>query len=61
LLDELEALDERQSRIVDLHFFGGLTNEEIAELMDLSLSTVEREVRHARRWLGKRLADKKKS
>jgi RNA polymerase sigma factor (TIGR02999 family) len=47
----LTALDERKSRVVELKFFGGLTTEEIAEVMDLSGATVEREWAFARAWL----------
>ncbi len=54
-LEELATLDERQARIVELHFFGGHTNKEIAKLIGLGLSTVERELMHAKRWLRNRL------
>jgi RNA polymerase sigma-70 factor, ECF subfamily len=54
-LSELSAADERQGRIVELRFFGGLEVSEVAELLDLSKSTVEREWRAARAWLGVRL------
>jgi RNA polymerase sigma-70 factor (ECF subfamily) len=47
----LTALDQRKSRVVELKFFGGLTTEEIAEVMDLSGATVEREWAFARAWL----------
>ncbi len=50
-LTELASFDERQSRIVELHFFGGLTQEEIAELLAISRSTVVRELRMAQGWL----------
>ena len=60
-LDELGSLDERQAEIIDMHFFGGLSVEEIAELMAVSISTIERELRHGRRWLGKRLAGEQKN
>jgi RNA polymerase sigma factor (TIGR02999 family) len=60
-LDELGGLDERQAEIIDMHFFGGLSVEEIAELMAVSISTIERELRHGRRWLGKRLAGEQKN
>jgi len=56
LLDELERRDPRQARVVELRFFGGLTNDEIAAELDVSRPTVEREWRHARAWLGRRLA-----
>ncbi len=42
-LSKLEKLDERQSRIVEMKFFGGLTIEEIAEVLDVSPATVKRE------------------
>lgn len=54
-LKTLAAFDPQQSRIVELRFFGGLTMEEIAEALGVSLSTVEREWRSARAWLGRQL------
>jgi RNA polymerase sigma factor (TIGR02999 family) len=54
-LTTLATFDPQQSRIVELRFFGGLTMEEIAEAMAISLSTVEREWRAARAWLGRQL------
>ncbi|NOT30832.1 MAG: sigma-70 family RNA polymerase sigma factor [Planctomycetes bacterium] len=54
-LDELGALDERQGRIVELRYFGGLEVQEVAEVLAVSTSTVEREWRTARAWLGVRL------
>jgi RNA polymerase sigma factor (TIGR02999 family) len=54
-LVELSSLDERQGRIVELRFFGGLEVEEVAGLLELSKSTVERDWRAARAWLGVRL------
>ena len=42
-LTELSNLDEQQSRIVELRFFGGLVTEEIAEVLGLSTSTVKRD------------------
>ena len=50
-LDRLEALDARKCRIVELKFFGGLTIAEIADLMDLSAATIEREWSFSRAWL----------
>lgn len=50
-LDRLEATDERKSRIVELRFFGGLTMDEIAEVLGVSKATVEREWKFARAWL----------
>lgn len=54
-LKQLEELDERQARIVEQRYFGGLTLEETAASMDLSLATVKRELRTARAFLATRL------
>jgi RNA polymerase sigma-70 factor, ECF subfamily len=50
-LSKLEKLDPRQGRIVELHYFGGLTIEEIAEILSLSGKTVARELKVAKAWL----------
>jgi RNA polymerase sigma-70 factor, ECF subfamily len=50
-LSDLSTLDPRQSRIVELRFFGGLTLEESAEIMGISRATVEREWIMAKAWL----------
>ena len=50
-LEKLARFDQRQSLIVTLRFFGGLTVEEIAEVIGLSEGTVARDWRHARAWL----------
>jgi RNA polymerase sigma factor (TIGR02999 family) len=52
---ELEALDERRARVVVLRYFGGLEVEEVAEVMQVSRTTVERDWRAARAWLWQRL------
>ena len=44
-LKRLEALDERKARAVDLHYFGGFTYEETADLLGVSAVTVHRELR----------------
>ena len=54
-LKELEKLDQRQGRIVELRYFGGLSIEETAEVLDLSPATVKREWSTARLWLRRRL------
>ncbi len=54
-LDELEKLDERQARIVECRFFGGLEITEIAERMNVSTTTVVRDLRAAKAWLASRL------
>jgi RNA polymerase sigma factor (TIGR02999 family) len=50
-LKDLLVLDPRQSQIVELRFFGGLTNEEVGEVLDVSPRTVKREWRMAKAWL----------
>jgi RNA polymerase sigma-70 factor (ECF subfamily) len=50
-LDRLAAVDERLSRIVELRFFGGLSVEETAEILDSSPRTVKRDWRKARAFL----------
>jgi RNA polymerase sigma factor (TIGR02999 family) len=54
-LEDLENLDKRWHDIVVLRIFGGLTNNEIASQLDVSLSTVEKEWRAAKAWLGETL------
>jgi RNA polymerase sigma factor (TIGR02999 family) len=51
----LEQLDERQARMVEQRYFGGLTLEEIAAAMGVSLATVKRDLRSARAWLAAEL------
>jgi RNA polymerase sigma factor (TIGR02999 family) len=51
LLARLAALDGRQARLVELRFFAGLTEEEAAEILGVSLRTVQKEWRKARAWL----------
>jgi RNA polymerase sigma-70 factor, ECF subfamily len=50
-LERLAALDPRKARVVELKFFGGLTTEEIAEVLQVSGATVEREWSFSRAWL----------
>jgi RNA polymerase sigma factor (TIGR02999 family) len=55
-LGRLEAENSRRSRVVELRYFGGLTNEEIADVLKVSPATVERDWRYARAWLHQQLA-----
>ena len=55
VLDRLESLDEQQARIVEMRFFGGLNNGEIAESLNISERTVGREWQAARLWLYREL------
>ena len=50
-LTSLESVDPRRARIVELRFFGGLTVEEAAEVLEISSATVKREWRAAKAWL----------
>jgi RNA polymerase sigma-70 factor (ECF subfamily) len=50
-LDRLNTIDARQARIVELRYFGGLTEEETAELLQISTRTVKRDWTVARAWL----------
>lgn len=54
-LEALSSLDERQARVVELKYFGGLEVAAIAQVIEVSPSTVEREWRVAKAWLAKRL------
>ena len=50
-LKDLEVLDPRKSKIVEMRYFGGLAIDETAEALGISTPTVEREWRSARAWL----------
>jgi RNA polymerase sigma factor (TIGR02999 family) len=50
-LTRLAALDERQARVVELRYFAGLTSEEVADVLGISVPTVQRDWRAARAWL----------
>jgi RNA polymerase sigma factor (TIGR02999 family) len=54
-LERLQAHDSRCSQVIELHYFGGLTYREIAEVLDLSEATVDRDMRFARAWLRREL------
>lgn len=54
-LKQLAEFDERKSRIVEMRFFGGLTEEETAEAMNIPLRTLQREWRLARAWLSNQM------
>lgn len=57
VLHELAEYDARKHRVVELRFFGGLTAEETARVLGVSLTTVESDWRAARAWLQLRLKD----
>src|SRR5437867_6356429 len=54
-LQQLAQLDEQQSRLVELRFFGGLTTEEAAEVLGISRSTAKREWNVAKAWLSRQM------
>jgi RNA polymerase sigma-70 factor (ECF subfamily) len=54
-LERLIALEERKGRAIELHYFGGLSYEEVAEALEISPATVHRDMRMARAWLFKEL------
>ncbi len=58
VLERLEKLDEQQAKIVEMRFFGGMNNGEIAESLDISERTVGREWQSARLWLYRELNQK---
>jgi RNA polymerase sigma factor (TIGR02999 family) len=55
-LTKLAALDPRQARMVELRFFGGLTVDEVAEVLEMSKRSVEREWTMVRSWLRRELS-----
>src|SRR5262245_61075212 len=58
VLKQLEEIDSRKSKIVELRFFGGLSLEETAEALDISVATVRRDWSLARAWLVRELKQK---
>ena len=60
-LGELEQLDQRKARCVELHYFSGLEYPEIASVLDISPATVKRDLKFSRAWLGGRLSSGEES
>ncbi len=54
-LTRLEQVDERQARMIEQRYFGGLSLEDISSVMHVSLATVKRDLRYARAWLAAEL------
>ena len=50
-LDRLEEVDPRLSKVIEMKFFAGMTEDEIAEVLKLSVRTVKRDWQFARDWL----------
>jgi RNA polymerase sigma factor (TIGR02999 family) len=55
-LSELARFDSRKAEVVELHYFGGLTYNELAEFMQIAESTVHEDLRTAKAWLQQRMA-----
>jgi RNA polymerase sigma factor (TIGR02999 family) len=56
-LNRLAKMDERKAQIIELNIYGGLSYREIAEVLSISVATVERELRFSRAWLQQALTD----
>jgi RNA polymerase sigma factor (TIGR02999 family) len=54
-LERLSSLDPRKARVVELHYFGGLTYDETATALGVSVATIDRELRMAKAWLYREL------
>jgi RNA polymerase sigma factor (sigma-70 family) len=57
-LTALGALDARKARVIELRFFGGLSVEETADVLEISVATVGRELRMGQAWLQRELSRK---
>jgi RNA polymerase sigma factor (sigma-70 family) len=56
-LQTLTQLDSRKGRMIELHYFGGLAYDEMADAMGVSATTVKRDLRMARAWLRRELTE----
>lgn len=56
-LKKLAELDERKARVVELRFFSGLSVEEVAEVLNVSVTTIEGDWRMARAWLSRTMRE----
>jgi RNA polymerase sigma factor (TIGR02999 family) len=60
-LEELAQLDERQAQIVELRYFGGMSEQEVATVLSLSRATVTREWQTARAWMFRRMTSRREA
>ena len=60
-LTALARMDERRSRVIELRFFGGLTVEEVATVLDVAPDTIMRDSRLAKAWLARELSGRTRS
>ena len=56
-ISRLAAFDERKANAIEMSFFGGMTRDEIAEALDISPATVDRDLRLGKAWLYREIAD----
>jgi len=56
-LEQLTRIDTRKAQVIELSFYGGLTYDEIAEALDISAATVDRELRFAKAWMYRQLSN----
>ena len=56
-LARLDTFDNRKAKVVEMNFYGGMTYDEIAEALEISPATVDRELRMAKAWLYRELKD----
>jgi RNA polymerase sigma factor (sigma-70 family) len=54
-LTQFATFDPRKAEIIELHYFGGLSNEEVADALGISRATVQRDLRLAKAWLKRQL------
>ena len=54
-ISTLQSLDARKAQVIELRYFGGMTDEEVARHLDISTATVKRDLRTARAWLAMHL------
>jgi RNA polymerase sigma-70 factor (ECF subfamily) len=59
-LQALEAVDPRKCQVVEMRFFGGLSVEETAEALHLSVASIKRDWRLAKAWLARELAGERR-
>ncbi len=60
-LEQLDKIDSRKAQIIELSFYGGLTYDEIAEALSISVATVDRDLRFAKAWLYQQLKENRTS
>lgn len=57
-LDKLAEIEQRKAQVVEMNFFGGLNQKEIAEVLQINEKTVQRDLKFARLWLYRELSPK---